>query len=258
MRDALCTAERRRAGHARRRIHNLPHAGRQPHPGPFCDAPAAFAAIALRRAASLTDLASSAVVPTIGRGCASVLSTYLRTRQGEGKWGAVRTWARVARCALVQGQQVVISKQEVEVLERLPEPEALHVVPPRNRHIPDVLRSGDSVRGTPYSLALPSDDHTHLDAGVPACWHAGVLLERPEHLPPPLPVDRVAREAPHVEERLHRLRPQQVVGGAVAVKVQGVAQVARPPPSAVRLRPRRPSRSLRVVLPAVLSPTQGV
>ena len=91
---------------------------------------------------------------------------------------------------LIKGQKVaVITEEQEEILERLSQEEALHLVP-----VVWVSRVLDVV-----------------DGGVPD-GEAGVLLKGLEDAPPPLPVCLVARQTVQVHQTLHRLWPQQVVG----------------------------------------------
>ncbi len=90
---------------------------------------------------------------------------------------------------LIQRNQVgVITEQQIQVLESLGEVESLHLVSVARR-----LGPLDRVYG-----------------GV-ALAELGVFLEGLEDLPAPLPVLGVLGGAVHVEERLDRLRPLQVV-----------------------------------------------
>mmetsp|Transcript_29758 Transcript_29758/g.95700 ORF Transcript_29758/g.95700 Transcript_29758/m.95700 type:complete len:202 (-) Transcript_29758:941-1546(-) len=89
---------------------------------------------------------------------------------------------------LVQADDLVGGEEEVEVLHRLRQPEALHGVVLHRHRLAHIL-----------------------DPRVPPRGDPAVLLEALEDLPAPLAEDVVARAPPHDGEALHSLRPQQVV-----------------------------------------------
>ena len=91
---------------------------------------------------------------------------------------------------LVQRNQVhVVTKQQVQILERLRQEEALHLVAEaRVASVPDVA-----------------------DGGVTGVWHLGVFLEGKEDLPAPVAVLLVFGQTIQHKQTLQSLRSQQVV-----------------------------------------------
>eukprot|EP00952_Eustigmatos_sp_NYUAD-ZCMA_P012796 51222-Eustigmatos_ZCMA.PRE.1 len=83
---------------------------------------------------------------------------------------------------------LVIGEQQVEVLQRLPQPKALHLV--------------DSGRVDILHI---------LQARIPPSGNPGIPFERLEDLPPPFSCLLLTGDLVHVEEALHCLRPKDVV-----------------------------------------------
>ena len=63
----------------------------------------------------------------------------------------------------------------------------------------------------PHQVRIRAHREHALQVGEAAGGHAAEAVPGAEHVPAPLAVARVARHAPQNEQRLHRLRPQQVV-----------------------------------------------
>ena len=73
------------------------------------------------------------------------------------------------------------------------------------------LRSVLQAPPPPHHMRVSAHREHALQVGEPAGGHAAEAVPGAEHVPAPLAVARVARHAPQNEQRLDRLRPQQVV-----------------------------------------------
>merc|ERR550519_1938311 len=84
---------------------------------------------------------------------------------------------------------ITISKQKIEILERFSQEERLHLIPwPGVGHIPDISNG---------CVSIPD---------------LGMLLYPLEDVPPPFLVRGVPCEVVHVEQTLHCLWPQKIMG----------------------------------------------